>query len=162
MKLWLTLSLPLFVIDQITKFVVLKTISPHESIPVIPGFFDLVQVHNRGAAFGMLRDHPWIFLILASVALVVLAVITVTRRVTEPLTRVAVAVLASGVAGNLIDRLIHGHVIDFLSFDLHIPGANPWPAFNVADMCICVAAGLLILASFLDGKKQKSASSLTT
>src|SRR5690606_11209548 len=139
---WLTLALPLFVLDQITKFAVLKTIQPHEVIPVIPGFFDLVQVHNRGAAFGMLRDHPWIFLILASVALVVLAVITITRRVTEPLTRVAVAVLASGVAGNLLDRLIHGHVIDFLSFDLHIPGANPWPAFNVADMCICVAAGL--------------------
>jgi signal peptidase II len=162
MKLWLTLALPLFVLDQITKFAVLKTIQPHEVIPVIPGFFDLVQVHNRGAAFGMLRDHPWIFLILASVALVVLAVITITRRVTEPLTRVAVAVLASGVAGNLLDRLIHGHVIDFLSFDLHIPGANPWPAFNVADMCICVAAGLLIIASFLDGKKPKSASSLAS
>jgi signal peptidase II len=162
MKLWLTLALPLFVLDQITKFAVLKTIQPHEVIPVIPGFFDLVQVHNRGAAFGMLRDHPWIFLILASVALVVLAVITITRRVSEPLTRVAVAVLASGVAGNLLDRLIHGHVIDFLSFDLHIPGANPWPAFNVADMCICVAAGLLIIASFLDGKKPKSASSLAS
>jgi signal peptidase II len=161
MKLWLTLSLPLFVLDQVTKFVVLKTIPPHQVIPVIPGFFDLVQVHNRGAAFGMLREHPWIFLILAPVALVVLAVITITRRVTEPLTRVAVAVLASGVAGNLVDRLIHGHVIDFLSFDLHIPGANPWPAFNVADMCICVAAGLLIIASFLDGKKPKNASSLT-
>lgn len=153
MKLWLLLTLPLFVLDQITKFAVLKTISPHKPISVIPGFFDLVQVHNRGAAFGMLSDHPWIFLILASSALVVLAVITITGRVTERLTGIAVAVLAAGVAGNLVDRLIHGHVIDFLSFDLHIPFANPWPSFNVADMCICVAAGLLILSSFLDGKK---------
>lgn len=157
MKLWLTLALPLFVLDQVTKFAVLKTIQPHEAIPVIPGFFNLVQVHNRGAAFGMLRDHPWIFLILASVALVVLAVITITRRVTEPLTRVAVAVLAAGVAGNLVDRLIHGHVIDFLDFIL--PWYGNWPAFNVADMCICVAAGLLIIASFLDGKKAREASS---
>jgi signal peptidase II len=160
MKLWLTLTLPLFVIDQITKFAVLKYISTEDLIPVIPGFFNLVQVHNKGAAFGMLRDHPWIFLILASVALVVLAVITITRRVTEPLTRVAVAVLAAGVAGNLVDRLIHGHVIDFLDFIL--PWYGRWPAFNVADMCICVAAGLLIIASFLDGKKAKTASSLTT
>jgi signal peptidase II len=148
------------VIDQITKFAVLKYISTEDLIPVIPGFFNLVQVHNKGAAFGMLRDHPWIFLILASVALVVLAVITITRRVTEPLTRVAVAVLAAGVAGNLVDRLIHGHVIDFLDFIL--PWYGRWPAFNVADMCICVAAGLLIIASFLDGKKAKTASSLTT
>ncbi len=65
----------------------------------------------------------------------------------------AVAVLAAGVAGNLIDRLIHGHVIDFLSFDLPVRYARPWPAFNVADMCICVAAGLMIIASFLDGEK---------
>jgi len=159
MKLWLTLTLPLFVLDQVTKLVVLKTISPDDVIPVIPGFFNLVQVHNRGAAFGMLRDHPWIFVLLASVALIVLAVITWTRRVTEPLSRVAVAVLAAGVAGNLVDRFVHGHVIDFLDFIL--PWYGRWPAFNVADMCICVAAGLLIIASFLDGKKHKTASSLT-
>lgn len=157
MKLWLILTLPLFVIDQITKFAVLKYISTEDLIPVIPGFFNLVQVHNKGAAFGMLRDHPWIFLILASAALIVLAVITITRRVTEPLTRVAVAVLAAGVAGNLVDRIIHGHVIDFLDFIL--PWYGRWPAFNVADMCICVAAGLLIIASFLDGKKAKAVSS---
>lgn len=160
MKFWLILTLPLFVLDQITKFAVLRYISTDDVIPVIPGFFNLVQVHNRGAAFGMLRDHPWIFLILASTALVVLAFITITRRVTEPVTKVAVAVLAAGVAGNLIDRLIHGHVIDFLDFIL--PWYGRWPAFNVADMCICVAAGLLIIASFLDGKRAKTASSLTT
>lgn len=157
MKLWLTLTLPLFVLDQITKVAVLKTIGPEDIVPVIPGFFNLVQVHNRGAAFGMLRDHPWIFVILASAALIVLAAITLLRKVTEPLSRVAVAVLAAGVAGNLVDRFIHGHVIDFLDFIL--PWYGRWPAFNVADMCICVAAGLLILSSFLDGKKAKAASS---
>lgn len=162
MRLWLILTLPLFVLDQITKFAVLRNIDPNLPISVIPGFFELVQVHNRGAAFGMMQNHPWIFLILASSALVVLAFITITRRVTEPVTKVAVAVLAAGVAGNLVDRFLHGYVIDFLSFDLHVPFANPWPAFNVADMCICVAAGLLIISSFLDGKKAKTASSLAS
>lgn len=160
MKLWLTLTLPLFVLDQVTKAAVLRNISTEDIIPVIPGFFNLVQVHNRGAAFGMLRDHSWIFLLLASVAMIVLFVITVLGKVTQPLTRVAVAILAAGVAGNLVDRIIHGYVIDFLDFILPVYGR--WPAFNVADMSICVSAGLLILSSFLDGKKTRAVSSFTS
>jgi signal peptidase II len=160
MKLWLVLTLPLYVLDQITKFAVLRWISTDDLIPVIPGFFNLVQVHNRGAAFGMMRDHSWFFVVLASVALIVLVVITVTGRVKERLSCLAVAILAAGVAGNLTDRFLHGYVIDFLDFIL--PWYGRWPAFNVADICICVAAGLLILASFLDGKKEKAVSSLTS
>lgn len=160
MKLWLLLTLPLFVLDQITKFAVLRWISTEDLIPVIPGFFNLVQVHNRGAAFGMLRDHSWFFVLLASVAMIVLVVITLTGRVKDRLSRLAVAILAAGVAGNLTDRLLHGYVIDFLDFIL--PWYGRWPAFNVADMCICVAAGLLILSSFLDGKKAGPVSASTT
>lgn len=159
MRLWLTLTLPLYALDQLTKLTVLKTIAPNEVIPVIPGFFNLVQVHNPGAAFGMLGGHSWFFVLLASVALIVLAVITLLGRVTEPISRVAVAVLAAGVAGNLTDRFLHGHVIDFLDFIL--PWYGRWPAFNVADMCICVAAGLLILASLCDGRRDKRAPSAT-
>ena len=157
MKLWLTLALPLYLLDQLTKWVVLQNISTEELIPVIPGFFNLVQVHNPGAAFGMGRDHSWFFLVLASVALVVLVVITLKHKVTDRVSRVAVAVLAAGVAGNLTDRFIHGYVIDFLDFIL--PWYGRWPAFNVADMCICVAAGLFILAAFFDGKKTQAESS---
>lgn len=157
MRLWLVLTLPLFVLDQITKFAVLRWISTEDHIPVIPGFFYLVQVHNRGAAFGMMQDQSWFFVVLASVAMIVLVVITVTGRVTERLSRLAVAILAAGVAGNLTDRFLHGYVIDFLDFIL--PWYGRWPAFNVADMCICVAAGLLILSSFLDGKKAGPVSS---
>ncbi len=158
MKLWLTLALPLYLLDQVAKFAVLRNISTEELIPVIPGFFTLVQVHNRGAAFGMMRDHSWFFAGLASFALVVLLALTIKGKVTDKMSRVAIAILAAGVAGNLTDRFVHGHVIDFLSFDLHVPFADPWPAFNVADACICVAAGLFILSSFLDGKKTKAAS----
>jgi signal peptidase II len=157
MKLWLILTLPLFVLDQITKFIVLRNISTEELIPVIPGFFNLVQVHNRGAAFGMMRDHSWFFVVLASVALVVLVVLTLTNKVTDKMSRIGIAILAAGVAGNLTDRFLHGHVIDFLDFIL--PWYGRWPAFNVADMCICVAAGLFILSSFLDGKTAKAVSS---
>jgi signal peptidase II len=124
---------------------------------MIPGFFNLVQVHNTGAAFGMMKNNSWFFIVLASVALIVLVVMTISGKVKDRLSKVAVAILAAGVAGNLTDRLLHGYVVDFLDFIL--PWYGRYPSFNVADICICVAAGLFILASFLDGKKAKAASS---
>ncbi len=154
MKSWLTIALPFYLVDQATKFAVLKWISPDEVIPVIPGFFNLVQVHNTGAAFGMLKDSNFFFIGLASVALAVLFILTIKGVFKDRLSRVASALLVAGVLGNLTDRLLHGHVIDFLDFIL--PWYGRWPAFNVADSCICVAAGLFIIASFLDGKKAKS------
>lgn len=153
MKYWLTLALPLYVIDQLTKFAVLKWISPEDIIPVIPGFFNLVQVHNTGAAFGMLKDSNYFFIGLASVALIVLFILTRKGMFKDRLSQIAAALLVSGVVGNLTDRILHGHVIDFLDFIL--PWYGRWPSFNIADSCICVAAGLFILASFLDGKKAK-------
>ncbi len=157
MKLWLTLALPLYVLDQITKALVLKHIPEHDMIPVIPGFFNLVQVHNTGAAFGMMRNNNWFFIGLASIALIVLAVLTWKNMFRDPLSRVASALLVSGVVGNLTDRILHGFVIDFV--DIILPWYGHWPAFNVADSCICVAAGLFILSSFLDGNKKPAPSS---
>jgi signal peptidase II len=68
--------------------------------------------------------------------------------------RWGVALLLAGILGNLTDRLIHGHVVDFLLFNLHVRFADPWPAFNVADACICTATGLFILAALLQGRKK--------
>jgi signal peptidase II len=61
---------------------------------------------------------------------------------------IALGLLLAGIFGNLTDRLVHGHVIDFLLFDLHVPFAHPWPAFNVADSCICIAVVCFIIYSF--------------
>ena len=158
MRLWLTLALPLYVIDQITKALVLRYISTEDVIPVIPGFFNLVQVHNTGAAFGMMKNNNFFFVGLASVALIVLFVLTWRKMFQDKPSRVAAALLASGVAGNLTDRLLHGFVVDFV--DIILPWYGHWPAFNVADSCICVAAGLFIYSSFLDGKKKPAPSSL--
>ncbi len=151
MKLWLYLALPLYVLDQLTKQVVLRQIPFETSVPVIPGVFNLVHVGNTGAAFGMFKDANLFFLLLSSAALVVLAVLTVRRSFRDRLSRVAAALLAAGVAGNLTDRLLHGHVIDFI--DIILPWYGHWPAFNVADSCICVAAGLFVLASFMTQPK---------
>jgi signal peptidase II len=154
MKLWLFVSLPLYILDQLTKALVLGHISTDEMIPIIPGFFNLVQVHNTGAAFGMLKDNNLFFVALSFSALILLATLAWKGVFVDWTSRWAGALLVAGVAGNLTDRLLHGHVVDFL--DVILPWYGRWPAFNVADSCICVAAGLFILGSFLDGKRKKT------
>jgi signal peptidase II len=140
------ISLPLYILDQLTKLVVLRWIAPGTEIPVIPGFFNLVHVYNTGAAFGLGKNNNTFFLFLSLLALSVILALWVRGTFQQRGTRWAVAILLGGVAGNLTDRIWHGHVIDFLDFILPIYGH--WPAFNVADSCICVAAFLLVWQSF--------------
>ena len=154
MRLLLLLTLPLYILDQITKFLVLANIPTHVSIEVIPGFFNLVQVHNTGAAFGMLKDNNWFFIGLASVALIAIAVMAWRGCFLDTPTRLGAALLTSGILGNLTDRLLHGYVVDFL--DVILPWYGHWPAFNVADSCICVAAFLFLISGFTAPKAEKA------
>ena len=159
MKIFLFLTLPLYALDQITKHLVLRFVDPSEPHHLIPGFFALVHVTNTGAAFGSFRNNNGFFIALSCVALVVVTVLMLRREPVDPWRRVALGLLLAGVLGNLTDRLLHGHVIDFLLFNLHVPLANPWPAFNVADACICIAVGCFMVYSFRDarGSETKSA-----
>ncbi len=155
MRLFLFLSLPLYVADQLTKWLVLQNISIHESIPVIPGFLNLVQVHNTGAAFGMLSNNNAFFIGLASVALVIIAVLAWRGAFVGWPMRIGAALLVSGILGNLTDRLLHGFVVDFV--DVILPWYGHWPAFNIADSCICIAAAIFVVSSFLPEKKPAAA-----
>jgi signal peptidase II len=148
----LFLSLPLYALDQFTKQLILRSISPDEARVVIPDFFNLVNVTNTGAAFGSFRNNNTFFIVISSVALVVVLVLLLRRRPPDGWRDVSLALLLAGILGNLTDRLLYGHVIDFLLFDLHIPYAHPWPAFNVADSCISVAVVLFLIQSFWPGK----------
>ena len=147
------LSLPLYALDQWTKQLVLRFISPDESRIVIPDFFNLVNVTNTGAAFGSFRNNNTFFIVISAVALLVVLVLLIRRRAPDIWRDVSLALLLAGIMGNLTDRLLYGHVIDFLLFDLHIPYAHPWPAFNVADSCISIAVVLFIIQSFWAGKR---------
>lgn len=142
------ISLPLYILDQLTKLAVLRSIPPGGEIPVIPGFFNLVHVYNTGAAFGLGQNNNAFFLGLSLVALVVILVLWFLGKFQQKGTCWAVAILLGGVAGNLTDRIWHGHVIDF--FDFILPIYGHWPAFNVADSCICLAAFMLIWQSFFE------------
>jgi signal peptidase II len=153
-KLIFFVSLPLYALDQLTKQLVLRLISPYEARIIVPDFFSLVSVSNTGAAFGSFKGNNTFFIVISIVALMVVMALLVRPRRPDGLRDISLALLLAGILGNLTDRLLYGHVIDFLLFNLHVRYADPWPAFNVADSCISVAVVLFIIHSFW---KQKSA-----
>ena len=135
------------VLDQIVKVIVRREIALNESITVIPGFFDLTRVHNTGTAFGFMNatDFPFKTVILACVAigaLAALAMYAATLPANQWLARIGLALILGGAAGNLIDRITEGYVVDFV--DLYWSGWHFW-AFNVADASITVGVALMIL-----------------
>src|SRR5438477_10994554 len=149
MRFILFLSLPLYALDQLTKWLVLQNIHPEDpQFPVVHGFFYLVNVTNNGAAFGSFKNNNAFFIVLSCLALVVVLVLLLRPRSPDALRDLSLALILAGIMGNLTDRFVHGHVIDFLLFDLHVPLAHPWPAFNVADSCICIAVVCFIIDSF--------------
>lgn len=164
MKYIFFLSVPLYLLDQITKGFVLITIRPEQPHAVIPGFFDLVHITNTGAAFGSFKNNNTAFIGLSTLALLFVVILLLRRHRTPDKWRdVSLALLLAGVLGNLTDRLLYGHVIDFLLFDFgsHVPKfLHPWPAFNVADSCICIAVVCFIIHSFRQNKKPVVAESL--
>ena len=148
MKFILFFSLPLYALDQLTKHWVLRSINPYDARIVVPDFFSLVNVTNTGAAFGSFKGNNTFFVVISIIALVVVTVLLVRPRRPDPWREVSLALLLAGILGNLTDRLLYGHVIDFLLVNLHVRFADPWPAFNVADSCISIAVVLFIIHSF--------------
>lgn len=135
-------------IDQVTKILVETRMVFGDKVPVIEGFFYLTRVHNRGAAFGMLSNLPEEIRLLffVGVTLVALGIIASFYRKLAPGDRLAalsLGLILGGALGNLIDRVRIGEVVDFLHFRLW--AGYSWPDFNVADSCIVVGVGLLIL-----------------
>ncbi|MCB1078314.1 MAG: signal peptidase II [Verrucomicrobiae bacterium] len=161
------LTLPLYVIDQVTKWWIVsnfpdtynEAVAPR-IIEAIPGFFNIVRVHNTGMAFGRFNGTEHANLAFGFIAIAALtAIVMLWRRQAFPtkIGKTAAALLASGILGNFTDRVMpgRGYVVDFLDFYI---GQSHWPSFNVADSCICVAAGLLFLSAF---RKEPSAVSAT-
>ena len=153
MKYILFLSLPLYALDQWTKQMVLRYINPDEPLVLMTDFFSLVNVTNTGAAFGSFRGNNTFFIAISCAALVIVVSLLLRAHTRDRWRDLSLSLLLAGILGNLTDRLVYGHVIDFLLFDLHIPYAHPWPAFNVADSCISVAVVLFIIHSF---RRQKN------
>lgn len=154
MKYIFLFSLPLYALDQATKWLALHFVPPDGPRIIIPEFFALVFVTNTGAAFGSFKNNNLFFIALSGAALVFVLILLLRRHPRDPWRDVSLALLLAGVMGNLTDRFLHGHVIDFLLFDLHVPFAHPWPAFNVADACICIAVFCFMIHSLRQGKRK--------
>jgi signal peptidase II len=185
LRLWpwlLGLTLPLYVLDQVTKFWVTATFAdppegmnytPDHVIEVIPGFLNWVRVHNQGVAFGMGNGTEWAPLFFPFVSIIAFTLITIGVRKNFFVGRagmIAVALLLTGITGNLTDRLIQGSLLDHMEgaplwerlkagyvvdfIDVIVPFTNGWhwPSFNVADSCICIAATLM----FFSGMREEA------
>lgn len=141
---WLWLSLIVIVLDQATKQWFESSFMVYEVVNVLP-FFNLTLVYNEGAAFSFLSDQSgWQRWFLAAVAVVVTTVLVIWLRGLrdqEKLTAISLGLIIGGAVGNLIDRLLFGHVIDFLDFFL---GQHHWPAFNIADSAIFIGVAVMI------------------
>lgn len=141
---WLGIALIVILFDQLTKIAVMKVFAYATPYPLTP-FFNLLVVFNRGAAFSFLAAaggwQRWAFTALGIGAAIVI-VYLLKRHSTQRLFCTALALIMGGALGNVIDRLAHSHVIDFLDF--HV-GRWHWPAFNLADSAIVIGAILLVL-----------------
>jgi signal peptidase II len=148
--------LALLSIDQLTKALIARSILFQSSKSIIPGFFNLTHIRNRGAIFGFFShsESRVLFIILTLVSLVALGLVVYYFFKTpssQILMKISLSVILAGALGNLMDRLFRGYVIDFLDF--HIKNWH-WPSFNVADACITVGAFLLIfILVFKRGKE---------
>jgi signal peptidase II len=150
---WYALALLVVVLDQLTKYWVSASFD-YAEVRMVSGFFNLVLTHNRGAAFSFLADASgWqrgFFIAIALVAIVVISLL-LARHAGERLFCFALALILGGAIGNVLDRIVLGHVVDFLDF--HLAGWH-WPAFNLADSAITAGAVLLVADSLRPGARQ--------
>jgi signal peptidase II len=152
--LWLGIALITLLLDQVTKIAVIGSFQLGESLPMT-SFFNMVRVHNPGAAFSFLADaggwQRWFFTGLGTVAALVM-IYLLRMHAGQTLFCLALSLLLGGAVGNVIDRVLYSHVIDFLDF--HYAGWH-FPAFNVADSAITLGAGMLILDELLRVRRGK-------
>ncbi len=141
----------LLIIDQVTKILAAHNLRGNH-INIIPDLFDLVYVTNKGAAWGVMQGQVWLLLVIGLI--VAAAAICFMRWLTEGWTERywALFIILSGIIGNSIDRVWRGEVIDFLDFYW---GNRHWPAFNVADMAICIGLGIYFISVMIRPSHEK-------
>ncbi|WP_025746972.1 signal peptidase II [Caldicoprobacter faecalis] len=130
------------VLDQVTKYLAKTYLKPVGSIPLIPNVFHFTYVENRGAAFGILQNQRWLFIVLTVVVSAVIVYYLFTRSQESIVLTIALSMILGGAIGNLIDRLRLGYVVDMLHFVL-----IDYPVFNVADSFVVI--GTILLAYYI-------------
>lgn len=152
MLVMILLIIAFIYLDQLSKYLAVIYLKGGESFPIIKNVLHLTYVENEGAAFGMLKDHRWIFMIISSVAIIGLFVYLVKNHKASRLQNVALTMIIAGGIGNMIDRVVLGYVVDFIDFTL-----INFAIFNVADSFVCVGVGLLIIYLLMTLKREHDA-----
>ena len=138
------------VLDQLTKYLVTVYMEKGEFIEVIPSLINFRYIHNEGAAFGSFEGKTWFLIVVTCIIMVICVVMLVRKTFDSKLMFWALCLVLGGGVGNLIDRIFRGgNVVDFLEF-----GFIEFPVFNVADIAVCIGAGLIVLYFLLDFIKE--------
>ena len=151
MLIWVFVIAGAVILDQLSKWLIV-TYLPEGGIDIIPGVLRFTYVENRGAAFGMLSNHRWVFIIVSTLALAALAFYLFKYKPEGWLGRMSMSFIIGGGIGNMIDRSLLAYVIDFIDF-CAFPEIWMW-VFNVADSFVCVGAGMLMLYLVLSTVKE--------
>ena len=149
MILCLAVIAAVILFDQLSKILCVEYLMDAGSVSVIPKIVNFTYVENRGAAFGMLADHRWVFMVLSVAAIVLIVVYLAKAKPQSVLQRVSIALIAGGGIGNMIDRVLRGYVIDFIDVQF-----VKFYVFNIADSAVCVGCGLLILWGIISEVKR--------
>ncbi len=140
------------VADQVTKYLVLANIAMYEEVPVLPGIVHLTYIENKGAAFGMLANNRWVFLVISTLAIVAFIFYIIKYKPENSLLRVSLSFVIGGGIGNMIDRCFRGSVVDMIEVEF-----IDFYVFNVADAFVCVGCGLMVLYIILEEIKEAKA-----
>lgn len=132
-------------LDQLTKWLTVVNLEEYESFPIWQDVFHFTYVKNTGMAFGMLKDHRWVFMVFSTIAIVGLLIYLFRFRPESRWMQVSMAMIIGGGIGNMIDRILLGYVIDFIDVTI-----IDFAVFNVADSFVCIGAGIMILCLVID------------
>ena len=152
MFIWLALIAVTVFLDQITKYLTIFYLKPIDTLPLIEDVLHLTYVENTGAAFGMMKDARWVFMVISTLAIVGILVYMFWKRPSDKLMCVSLSFIVGGGIGNMIDRTLLGYVVDMIDFRL-----INFAVFNVADSFVCVGAGLMILHLILEMVRESKA-----
>ena len=152
MFIWLAIIAVTVFLDQITKYLTILYLKPIDTLPLITDVIHLTYLENKGAAFGMMKDARWLFMLISTVAIVGILVYMLWKRPTSKLLCTSLSLIVGGGIGNMIDRTLLGYVVDMIDFRL-----INFAVFNVADSFVCVGAGLMMLYLILDMVRESKA-----
>ena len=146
MLLWIIIIAASVILDQITKMLVVNGMALYESIHLIKNVLSFTYIHNYGAAWGMLSDHRWVFIVVTALAIIVMPIFLYKYRNLHWMFGLSLSLIIGGAIGNMIDRVFLGYVVDFIQATF-----IDFPVFNVADICVvCGAIMMFVYVAFID------------